>query len=306
MRHGRLGRFPTRAHVILNRFDLADSDLLGTGSESRVYAMDAEHVLRIYRDDIAWDYVEARHAFYARLAENELPFAVPQVFSVGAWVGHIYTVEKRMPGRDFGKVLPTLHGAERTKALTSYLDVAASLGRVRFPDKPYGELLTKSPLQRVSWRDYLEVRMAQTLAGSRADLAGDVPGFDQVLALIHTQLSILGDDPAKSLVHGDYFPANVFIDDKLNISGVGDFSYATVVGDARMDLAGAVLLMGATTDYCPDDSAFLRQQVAERWGNELLEVVDFYRLYYSIFFSGCKIDDPTTYWWCVDNLRAAL
>jgi hypothetical protein len=45
--------------------------------------------------------------------------------------------------------------------------------------------------------------------------------------------------------------------------------------------------------------------VAERWGKALLEVVDFYRLYYSIFFSGCKVDDPTTYWWCVENLRSA-
>jgi Ser/Thr protein kinase RdoA (MazF antagonist) len=300
-----MGRFPTRAHVILNRFDLADSDLLGTGSESRVYAMDAEHVLRIYNDDILWGYVEARHAFYARLAENDLPFAVPEVFSVGAWVGHIYTVEKRMPGRDFGKVLPTLHGVERAKALTSYLDVAASLGSVRFPDKPYGELLATSPLQRERWRDYLKARMAQTLAGSRADLEQDVPGFDQVLASIYARLPILGDDPPKCLVHGDYFPANVFIDDEFQISGVGDFSYAVVAGDARMDLAGAVWLMGATSDYCPDDSAFLLQQVAERWGNELLEVIELYRLYYSIYFSGCKLDDPTTYWWCVENLRGS-
>jgi hypothetical protein len=45
--------------------------------------------------------------------------------------------------------------------------------------------------------------------------------------------------------------------------------------------------------------------MSERWGDALLEVVDFYRLYYSIFFSGCKSDDPMTYGWCVGNLRAA-
>src|SRR5690606_22148779 len=106
-----------------------------------------------------------------------------------------------------------------------------------FPDKPYGELLVNAPLQRARWRDYLEARMAQTLVSSRADLEQDVPGFDQVLASIHAQLPMLGDDPAKCLVHGDYFPANVFIDDEFKISGVGDFSYAVVVGDARMDLA---------------------------------------------------------------------
>ena len=59
-----------------------------------------------------------------------------------------------------------------------------------------------------------------------------------------------------------------------------------------MDLAGAVLFMETTPPYCLEDTTFLRQQLAERWGAELLSVVDFYRLYYSIFFSGCKVDDP--------------
>src|SRR5262245_32850402 len=128
MRHGSAGRFPTRAHVILNRFDLDDEDLLGRGSESRVYAMDSEHVLRIYHDSITWDYAEERRACYSELANHDLPVAVPEIFTVGSWVGHVYTVEKRMPGRDFGKVLPSLQGADRAKALTSYLDVAASIG----------------------------------------------------------------------------------------------------------------------------------------------------------------------------------
>jgi aminoglycoside phosphotransferase (APT) family kinase protein len=305
MRHGSAGRFPTRVHVILNRFDLFDEDFLGAGSESRVYAMDDKHVLRIYHESISWDYVEERRQFYAELAHHDLPFAVPGIYAVGAWVGHVYTVERRMAGRDFSKVLPALTAADRTKALSSYLDAAAALSRVHFPEKPYGELLAAPLLQREHWADYLVARMEQTLASSRADLDVDVPNLDGVLASLYAQLPILGDDPVKSLVHGDYFPGNVFISDDLVISGVGDFSYATVVGDARMDLAGAVYLLGASADYCPEDSAFLREQVAERWGSEMVAVIDWYRLYYSVFFSGCKADDPATYGWCVENLRAA-
>jgi aminoglycoside phosphotransferase (APT) family kinase protein len=306
MRHGSAGRFPTKAHVILNRFDLFDSDFLGAGSESRVYAMNSEQVLRIYHEEIPWKYVDKRRLFYAELANHKLPFAVPEISVVGAWVGHIYTVETRMVGQDFGKVLPTLRGAQRAKALMSYLDAAASLSSISFPDKLYGELLATPQIQREHWQDYLMARMHQMLASSRADLEQDVPGLERVLASIYAQVSVLGDDPAKSLVHGDYFPANVFINDDLTISGVGDFSYATVVGDARLDLAGAVWLMGATADHLADDSAFLRQQVEERWGTEVLAVVDFYRLYYSVFFSGCKADDPMTYAWCVANLRTLV
>jgi aminoglycoside phosphotransferase (APT) family kinase protein len=298
-----MGRFPTRVHVILNRFGLFDSDLLGKGSESRVYSLDKEHVLRIYNSNMAWEYVEARRIFYESLAKEELPFAVPEILTVGAWVGHIYTVEKRMPGRDFEQVLVTLRGAERAKALTSYLEVAAALGAVRFPDKPYGELIRPDRLQKQSWQAYLAARMEETLASSRIDLEQDVPHLDTVLKWIDKQLSLLGAEPPKSLVHGDYFPANVFVDDEFQISGVGDFSYATVAGDPRMDLAGAILFMETTRDYCRNDTRFLRRQVEQRWGRELLEVVDVYRLYYSIFFSGCKADDPVTYYWCVGNLR---
>jgi hypothetical protein len=71
-------------------------------------------------------------------------------------------------------------------------------------------------------------------------------------------------------------------------------------------LAGAAVMLEAMANHCPNDSAFLRQQVAQRWGEEMLPIVDFYRLYYSIYFSGCKADDPTTYHWCAANLRAAI
>ena len=304
MRHGSAGRFPTRADVILNRFDLSADDILGKGSESTVYAMDAEHVLRIYRDLVSWDYVEERRAFYAELAQVDLPFAMPHIYTVGSWVGHLYTVERRMHGRDFGKVLPTLTGAARTRALTSYLDAVAALGQVRLDDKPYGELLARPLLQRESWREYLAARMEQTLAQSRTDLAEDVPDLDGVLARIYAQLDMFNDKPPKSLVHGDYFPGNVFIGDDLTITGVGDFSYATVVGDARQDLAGAVWLMGAMDYATAEDANFLRDLVAARLGDTMLPVIDFYKLYYSVYFSGCKADDPATYWWCVENLRA--
>jgi aminoglycoside phosphotransferase (APT) family kinase protein len=262
-------------------------------------------VLRIYHDHIPWEYVEARRIFYAELAQHALPFAVPEIHSVGAWVGHIYTVERRMPGRDFGEALLTLEGAARTQALTSYLEAVTALGNVRFLDKPWGELITTPPLHGESWQEYLVARMARTLAQSRADLEADLPGLDGMLAQIRAFLPRLGDEIPKSLVHGDYFPANVFVDDTLRISGVGDFSYATVVGDARQDLAGAIWLLGAMPAARREDSVFLRQLVVERWGEAMGAVVDFYRLYYSIYFSGCKRDDPATYGWCVANLRAA-
>jgi aminoglycoside phosphotransferase (APT) family kinase protein len=123
---------------------------------------------------------------------------------------------------------------------------------------------------------------------------------------MRAELRALEGFQEKCLVHGDYFPGNVFVDDRLTICGVGDFGYTTVVGDSRMDLAGAVVYLEVVDGYRPDDTAFLTRLVEERYGRDMLRWIDFYRLYYSFYFSRCKVDDPRTYEWCIGNLRSWL
>jgi Ser/Thr protein kinase RdoA (MazF antagonist) len=302
-----------RARAILNRFIVAESALLGVGSESSVFAIDATQVLRIYRPHITWEYVGARLALVEKIraqAGATLP-ALPEVLSVNAWADQVYTVERRMPGRDFARVIPTLTGADRVRALTSFVDAAAQIGRVRFDDAPFGELLENAnTIHRAVWVDYLWAKLTATLATSRPALVQDVPELDAVLAHLRRELEKLAPMTEKRLVHGDYFAGNVFIDDDLQICGLGDFGYSTLVGDPRMDLAAAVAFWDLPTDLMPpaqvaDDCALLMDLLVARGGQEIEPVVQLYRLYYSLYFSGCGEDDPTTYAWCVRNLRAA-
>ncbi len=251
------------------------------------------------------DYVERRRAFYVLLREQRPRFELPLVLESGMAGGRCYTVERRMCGRAFAAALPALEGAGRKRALASYLDVAGQIGAIRFPDRPFGELLTAgAPLQRDSWPHFLWDRLQQTYRVSRADVEQDVPRVDAVLAHVRAELRALEGFQEKRLVHGDYFPGNVYVDDELTICGVGDFGYTTVVGDARMDLAGAVAYLEVVDGYHPDDTTFLMRSVAERHGAGMVRWIDFYRLYYSFYFSTCKTDDPRTYGWCIRNLRS--
>jgi putative membrane protein len=289
---------------VLRRFGVTPADLLGRGGESDVYALDAERVLRVYGgDDLG--YLTKRQAFYAWLRSQGLPFDTPELWEVGREGEHLYALERRMRGRDFALVLPTLHGADRTRALSSYLMVAGQIGQVALPEQPFGELVTPdTPLQAATWDDYLAKRMDHILAESYTDLAEDVPDFAGVLAEIERRLAQVAHWPEKRLVHGDYFPGNVFIDDGLMVCGVGDFGYSTLAGDPRLDLAGALAFVEVVNGYRPEDSAWLRRELAAHWGVEMLAVAEGYRLYYAIYFSRCKADDPRTYWWCVGALRA--
>lgn len=290
---------------MLERFAVNPDDRLGGGGESQVYALDRERVLRIYKQEMPAEYVEQRHQFYAQLQELQPPFEVPQIYETGVIQGQIYTVERRMHGRDFGAVLPTLTGTRRQQALASYFEVATQIGTLTFPTHPFGEVISMgTPIRCATWPDFLAARMQQTLQASRADVEQDCPQIDAVVAALNVSFQQMEHVTTKGLVHGDYFPANVFIDDDLRICGVGDFGYTTVIGDGRMDVTGAIVYLEILDIYRPADVAYLSELAIQHYGPQIEEVIWLYRLYYSVYFSYCKTGDPGLYAWCIRNLKA--
>ncbi len=288
---------------MLQHFGLTDADLLGQGGESRVYALDRERVLRLYAPDASLAYIQARQDFYAWLAEQRPPFATPHVLEHGVIKQQPYAIERRMSGQDFERLLPQLTGDERARALASYLDVALRIGTIELPDQPFGEILfPDGPLQRDRWSQFLWDRAQQTLAISRGDLLQDVPQLDQLLALFRQRLDALEPMTTKRLVHGDYFPGNVFVDETCTVYGVGDFGYSTVVGDPRMDVAAAIIFIEAMAGYQAADTELLLRELATLAPAISSDVLDLYRLYYSFYFSHCKEGDPRTYRACVRSL----
>lgn len=290
--------------VMFDPGQLAMLPLLGSGGESDVYALDNDRVLRLYKPGVALEYVELRRDFYARLRAARPAFETPCLIDYGRVADRIYTIEQRMGGRDFAAVLPSLTGAARERALVSYLRVAAGIGAIQFPELPYTELLrSDAPIQANTWPSYLGERFERALRFSNADLERDIPDLDWRLDRIRAELATLPAAPEAALVHGDYFPGNVFIDERLEICGVGDFGYTTLIGDARMDLAGALAFLELAQSYHPRDTLFLRGRIANQAGADILPILDIYRRYYAVYFSGCQADDPATYRWCVNVLR---
>ena len=277
--------------------------LLGKGSESQVYALDQSRVLRVYPSGASLDALQARQHFYTQLAARHPPFVIPTVLDQGVIHDHPYTIEQRMHGYDFARVLPQLTGEDRARALTSYLDLATQIGTIQFPDAPFGELILPGTLQRDTWSQFMWDRAQQTLQISRRDIEHDVPQLDRLLSAFHTRLLSMLAIPTRSLVHGDYFPGNVFIDEALRVYAVGDFGYSTVVGDPHMDIAGAIVFLEVVEGYQAADTQLLLGYLQQSSVGVSAEIIELYRLYYSLYFSHCKHDDPKTYAWCIQNLR---
>jgi Ser/Thr protein kinase RdoA (MazF antagonist) len=289
---------------LLQQFGITSTALLGKGGESSVYALDRTRVVRIYGRGASLAYIQARANFYTQLAARRPAFAIPLVLDHGVIDEHPYTIEQRMHGHDFARILPQLTGQDRARALISYLNVSTQIGTIEFPDAPFGEmLLPHGALQRRTWPQYLWDRVQQTLSTSRGDVVQDVPQLDRLLAAFYTRMQQLLRIPTKALVHGDYFPGNVFIDDTLTVYGVGDFGYSTVVGDPQMDVAGAVIFLEVVSGYQESDTQLLLHHLQTRPDSVSADCIDLYRIYYSLYFSFCKYSDPPLYVWCIQNLR---
>jgi aminoglycoside phosphotransferase (APT) family kinase protein len=284
---------------ILARFGIDLSARIGHGGEATVYALDAERVLRVYHGephDLA-----ALAPFYQQLASQDVGFATPRILEHGTIDGLTYSVDRRIPGRAMMDLLPELRGNARRQAFESYFDGVERIRELRVDFDCYGEVLRDDSIRAASWPEVLLRRMERSLAESAGWLPADVPGLDVKVAWLRRAIEG-APEPEPVLVHGDYFPGNVMMDDDLRVSGVIDFGPLTCVGDAMMDMASAIVFLEVARGFEPEDLAHGVRRALERHGASIGDAIELYRAWYAIRFSPYKSDDEYLYAWCVESL----
>ncbi len=291
----------TQLEAVLAKFSIGEEELLGAGGESRVYTLGDDLVLRVYHGS-AGGTIKERKALLTALPRDAVPFALPEIVDHGTAGGVSYTVERRLGGRPLGAVLANLHGDARANAWRNYLDAAAAVAHLTIDGNEFGETVGwgDTPLRKRSWTAFLLACMDRGLR--RDALTRDVPGFEVALDRIRRRIVALGEPAERVLVHGDFHPHNVMVDEDGRVTGVIDFGGNTLLGDHRMDLASAVIYAAnpVLSDVDEWDAGFVMDEVCRRYGAGFSDVVEAYRGYYSIHFSGGSRD----YLLCVQTLRA--
>ena len=288
---------------VLEKFSIGDELLLGAGAESRVYALSDDLVLRVYRG-AAGRTIRERKALLTALPRDAVSFALPEIVREGSVGGTAYTVERRLRGRSLDAALADLRGDARTNAWRNYLDAAGAIARLTIEGDEFGETTGwgGAPLREGTWTGFLLASIDRSLCKRRDTLTRDVRGFETALDRVRQRIVALGEPAERVLVHGDFYPQNVMVDDGGRVTGVIDFGGNTLLGDQRMDVASAAIF--AAIPQVPEaderDAAFVMDEVCRRYGAGLSDVVEAYRGYYAIHFSGGSQD----YAWCVNVLRA--
>lgn len=292
---------PRYGRAILRRFGLSDQELLGSGGESRVYALDDDRVLRVFGPGATEAKIDGLLRFYETLDVTDVDFLVPDVLESGREDDLIYSIETRLPGRDLSTVFNELDHEARVRALKDLARVAGEVRKLRSCFASYGEILADNPVERDSWSEFLLDRARMSLRRSQASLARDVPDLDPVVAEWEADVRTLVGAPQPELVHGDFFPGNVMVDDSGKLTAVIDFSPMTVSGDWRLDITGAEVFLELGGVGRREDRQIVERELNDRYGVPA-DVTDVYRRYYALYFSAVGSEDPPVYDWCVRQL----
>jgi putative membrane protein len=283
---------------VLRRFGIAGVLPLGSGGESVVYPLGDDRVLRVYRSghESAKRMIEQLRPAYRAFADVDLGFRTPMIIESGETDGRLWTVDRRIPGRSLASWLPMASADQRRTALDRYLQAAARIQLLPVPAPRFARLFGEDPRSFDTLGDLLEdqLRTAVRQVGERLERDLPADAVDRVIQEVH------GRRCAPALVHGDFYPGNVFVDDSEVgpvITGVGDFSPHTLVADPLLDIAGAIHLMGlGGYPEVSEDQAYLYEQ-AIRWLEPHIEPpgvaywLDVYRRYYAIYYAT----DPMVY-----------
>jgi putative membrane protein len=292
---------------LLARFGIGPDQLLGSGGESEVFALDHERVLRLYRSrhEAPRQTAAQLRSLYASWHGIDIGVELPMIMATGDYHGRFYTVDRRFSGRNFSSWLQQADIAQRRPVLISFLDATERLQHLQSPVPGFARLVGDgTPQQFGTLGELLSNMLMDPVQASRARLERDVPGVSEVWNRLHTDLAQRSVAPA--LVHGDVCPPNAYISQGPQgpvVTGIGDFSPHTLNADPLMDLAGAVIFLELEPyAEAPADAAWLQAVAAERHGRDVVGWIDVYRRYYGFYFSNAYEFDSNLYAWCLRQL----
>jgi len=159
-------------------------------------------------------------------------------------------------------------------------------------------------IKQFDWHRYLKGLLIEQLVIVEEFLSGKVSKLKQKLK---TLINVLESkyEGNYSLIHGDYCPSNIMINEENKVSGIIDFGVMTMRGDYLFDVATGWLFFDMYGEYGFDFRSKYYQMIIKILGERVKGKIALYVLLYSIysinFYSKDYSDGHAA--WCIKNLN---
>lgn len=275
--------------------------------ESEVYAYGVDTVLKLYTGTARLAELLTLQDFYDSLDRQLVPYALPRIHEVIQEDGFIAIVEQRLTGIALSEVLPMLTPSQLDTSMHRYLTAALELARIHVPSTwdryklfDPGRISDRS---KGDWHQFLSRYLTDKLMQINPYLSRDVPQFAQKMQRLRTVL----DPPyggTHRLVHGDFCPGNLLIDDTFQITALLDFGLLTMYGDPLFDLATGWVFFDMYDELNVQVRSRYLAMLLDRLGKRVRGKLYHYVLIYSILSANTYSSTCTDghYQWCVANL----
>ncbi len=291
---------------VYKKYHLSPDALLGKGMEAEVYAYGPDAVLKLYHGTTNLTHLTSLKSFYDSLDYSHIPYALPRIYTVTKEDTVLVTIEQRLPGTCLSSILPSFTPPQLEYIWPKYLAAVLALSKVTI-SSPIGrhKLFDSTGIsQGGDWHQFLTRYLDEKLAQIKPYLARDVTNF---AAKVEQLQAILAQPYPDScyLIHGDFFPGNLLINDDQHITALLDFGLMTMYGDPLFDIATSWVFF--------DMYDKLKANIRDRYLSIILKTLGegvrgkLYRyvIIYSILsantYSSQCVDGH--YHWCVANLN---
>jgi thiamine kinase-like enzyme len=293
---------------ILEKYKVSESDLIGCGTEARVYSCHEGRVLKVYNNISDFNKQKILKNFYETIDSREVSYELPRIYHIIEESGTIITIEKRIEGENMQKLLPQLNDEQINNLFKTYLAASLELQNVRtntaFTNcKLFNDYYINSSEQK-DWHSFLKQFLTYRQEGLKDYFSKDVLNYNIKLEKL---LKILSSEyeGKYSLIHGDFYPGNLLINEDGRIIGLIDFGIMTMYGDYLFDIATAWAFFDMYDELKANILERYLQVIIENLGEGVRGKLYLYVLIYSMIsadFYSVDCNDGH-YQWCVKNLN---
>lgn len=281
--------------------------IIGMGMQALVLDADDE-IVKIYLHSSPLPDLPRLQAFYASLDASTVSYTVPSIIEIKTHASHTIVREAKISGRSLNAdALNALDKAQVQKYITGYVDALFAVRRIKTAFLAEGELVTPIVVGTHfgDWHNLLREHIEDKWKTDFDFLPTDVTDWSIKSDLLQRLFSQPYTGEA-ALIHGDFFPGNLMVDDDLNVTALVDFGTMTTHGDALWDVITGWAFIDMYNEVENHDlKGMVMAHLTERLTSAELSLAYSYLMVFSLITSNLYApnDRDGHYWWCAGNLN---